>query len=59
MRYPREHKQAIRKRIIREASRRFRQQGADGFSIADLMHDLHLTHGGLLLALQRQEPAIC
>jgi TetR/AcrR family transcriptional repressor of nem operon len=46
MRYPREHKQAMRKRIIREAARRFRQQGADGFSIADLMHDLHLTHGG-------------
>ncbi|MDF2459476.1 MAG: transcriptional regulator, TetR family [Nitrospira sp.] len=46
MRYPREHKQAMRKRIIREAARRFRQHGADGFSIADLMHDLQLTHGG-------------
>jgi TetR/AcrR family transcriptional repressor of nem operon len=46
MRYPREHKQAVRKRIIREAARRFREQGADGFSIAELMHDLHLTHGG-------------
>jgi len=46
MRYPPEHKQATRKRIVREAARWFRQQGADGFSIADLMHDLKLTHGG-------------
>jgi len=46
MRYPLEHKQAMRKRIIHEAARRFREHGADGFSIADLMHDLRLTHGG-------------
>jgi len=46
MRYPQEHKQETRKRIVREASRRFRGQGAEGFSIGELMHDLKLTHGG-------------
>jgi TetR/AcrR family transcriptional repressor of nem operon len=46
MRYSQEHKPETRRRILYEASRRFRGQGAEGFSIADLMHDLKLTHGG-------------
>jgi TetR/AcrR family transcriptional regulator, transcriptional repressor for nem operon len=46
MRYSQEHKLDTRRRILDEASRRFRGQGSDGFSIADLMHDLKLTHGG-------------
>lgn len=46
MRYSQEHKLETRRRILSEASRRFRRQGAEGFSIVDLMHDLKLTHGG-------------
>lgn len=46
MRYSQEHKLETRRRIVSEASRRFRGQGSEGFSIADLMHDLKLTHGG-------------
>jgi TetR/AcrR family transcriptional repressor of nem operon len=46
MRYSQEHKLETRRRILSEASRRFRRQGSEGFSIADLMHDLKLTHGG-------------
>lgn len=46
MRYSQEHKLETRRRILSEASRRFRGQGSEGFSIADLMHDLKLTHGG-------------
>jgi len=46
MRYSQEHKLETRRRILYEASRRFRGQGSEGFSIADLMHDLKLTHGG-------------
>jgi TetR/AcrR family transcriptional regulator, transcriptional repressor for nem operon len=46
MRYSQEHKLKTRRRILYEASRRFRGQGSEGFSIADLMHDLKLTHGG-------------
>jgi TetR/AcrR family transcriptional repressor of nem operon len=46
MRYPAEHKQATRDRIVRAAARRFRTRGGDRAAIADLMRDLQLTHGG-------------
>src|SRR5262245_55262213 len=46
MRYPAEHTQRTRKRIVRAASRRFRSRGTEGSAIADLMRDLRLTHGG-------------
>jgi len=46
MRYPAEHKQETRKRIVRAAARRLRSRGSEGTGIADLMRDLHLTHGG-------------
>ena len=46
MRYPAQHKQRTRERIVRAASRRFRSRGTDGAGIADLMRDLRLTHGG-------------
>jgi TetR/AcrR family transcriptional repressor of nem operon len=46
MRYPAEHKQQTRERIVRAASRRFRSRGSEGAVIGDLMRDLRLTHGG-------------
>jgi TetR/AcrR family transcriptional repressor of nem operon len=46
MRYSADHKQHTRARIVRTASRRFRSRGTEGAAIADLMRDLHLTHGG-------------
>jgi TetR/AcrR family transcriptional repressor of nem operon len=46
MRYPADHKQQTRERIVRAAARRFRSGGSKGASIGDLMKDLHLTHGG-------------
>ena len=46
MRYPADHKQQTRERIVRAASRRFRSRGTEGAAIADLMRDLRLTHGG-------------
>ena len=46
MRYPAEHKQQTRERIVRAASRRFRARGSEGAVIGDLMRDLRLTHGG-------------
>ncbi len=45
MRYPAEHKEEIRERIVDTASRRFRRGGA-GVGIGQLMKALHLTHGG-------------
>jgi TetR/AcrR family transcriptional repressor of nem operon len=46
MRYPTDHKQQTRERILRAASRRFRSRGTEGAGIADLMRVLRLTHGG-------------
>ena len=46
MRYPAEHKQETRERIVEAASRRFRRAGA-GVGIGQLMKTLKMTHGGL------------
>jgi TetR/AcrR family transcriptional repressor of nem operon len=46
MRYPADHKQRTRERIVRVASRRFRSRGTEAAAIADLMRELRLTHGG-------------
>jgi TetR/AcrR family transcriptional repressor of nem operon len=46
MRYPREHKDRVRQRIVAAASRRFRSRGSENVAIADLMGELRLTHGG-------------
>src|SRR5712692_3442087 len=46
MRYSTEHKKETRERIVRAASRQFRQRGGKGVAIADLMSKLNLTHGG-------------
>jgi AcrR family transcriptional regulator len=45
MRYPAEHKEETRERIVEAASRRFRR-GGSGVGIAELMKALKLTHGG-------------
>ncbi len=46
MRYSDDHKAATRKRIIDEASRRFRRDGIDATGLQALMKTLGLTHGG-------------
>jgi len=45
MRYPAEHKEETRERIVQAASRRFRRAGA-GVGIGQLMKTLKMTHGG-------------
>jgi TetR/AcrR family transcriptional repressor of nem operon len=45
VRYPAEHKEEVRERIVDAASRRFRRAGA-GVGIGQLMKALKLTHGG-------------
>lgn len=46
MRYPAGHKQAVRARIIEEASHALRREGLAGVSIPALMKQVGLTHGG-------------
>ncbi len=46
MRYPEDHKAETHKRIVAEASRRFRADGIDATGLQPLMKALGLTHGG-------------
>jgi TetR/AcrR family transcriptional repressor of nem operon len=55
MRYPADHKQQTRARIVRAAARRFRSRGSEGAAIAGLMRDLHLTHGGFYRHFESKE----
>ena len=45
MRYSKAHKEATHARLVETAAQQFRAQGG-GLSIADLMDELQLTHGG-------------
>jgi TetR/AcrR family transcriptional repressor of nem operon len=46
MRYPREHKPAVRERIVHGAARLMRRDGPDGASVAAVMSEAGLSHGG-------------
>jgi TetR/AcrR family transcriptional repressor of nem operon len=46
MRYRPEHKAEVHQQIVKDASRRVRSEGLDGASVAAVMHDTGLTHGG-------------
>jgi TetR/AcrR family transcriptional repressor of nem operon len=46
LRYTADHKQETRRRIIACAARRFRDKGYGPASVADIMSDAGLTHGG-------------
>src|SRR5579862_3212514 len=46
MRYPPEHKIEIRRKIVKDASRRFRTEGLNGAAVGAVMSDTGLTHGG-------------
>jgi TetR/AcrR family transcriptional repressor of nem operon len=46
MRYTKDHKQTTHERLVQTAAQQFRARGSAGVSIAELMEDLQLTHGG-------------
>jgi TetR/AcrR family transcriptional repressor of nem operon len=46
MRYPPEHKQHTRERVLRSAARALRRAGPDKLAVADVMREAGLTHGG-------------
>ena len=46
MRYKPEHKAAIRRQIVTDASRRVRAEGITGAAVSAVMRDAGLTHGG-------------
>jgi TetR/AcrR family transcriptional regulator, transcriptional repressor for nem operon len=55
VRYPPDHKEQTRERIIGAASRSFRRSGGEGIGIAELMKDLQLTHGGFYRHFENKE----
>ncbi|MDQ8036474.1 MAG: TetR family transcriptional regulator, partial [Pedobacter sp.] len=46
MKVSREQMAENRERIVAVAARRFREHGFDGISVADVMSEAGLTHGG-------------
>ncbi|MBT9330634.1 TetR/AcrR family transcriptional regulator [Paracidobacterium acidisoli] len=46
MRYRPEHKDEVRQKIVKDASRRVRAEGLTGASVSAVMRDAGLTHGG-------------
>ncbi|MDX2015693.1 MAG: TetR/AcrR family transcriptional regulator [Myxococcaceae bacterium] len=58
MRYPEEHKDAVRSRIIEEASRALRKAGIDGVSIPALMKRAGLTHGGFYAHFENRDELV-
>jgi TetR/AcrR family transcriptional repressor of nem operon len=58
MRYSREHKQETHERIVRKASVRLREKGANGVGVADLMKEAGLTHGGFYAHFPSREALV-
>lgn len=58
MRYSKEHKQETHARIVRRASVKLREKGAHGISVADLMKDAGLTHGGFYAHFASREALV-
>jgi TetR/AcrR family transcriptional repressor of nem operon len=46
MRYKPEHKVEVRRKIVKDASRRVRREGLNGAAVGTVMRDTGLTHGG-------------
>jgi len=46
MRYSAKHKEQTRAKLLKKASKRFREEGLQTTGIAKLMRDMGLTHGG-------------
>ena len=55
MRYPAQHKQQTRDKIVKAAARQFLGRGSESAGIGDLMRDLRLTHGGFYRHFRSKE----
>jgi len=58
MRYSKDHKAETRERIVRNASVRLRERGAEGIGVADLMKEAGLTHGGFYAHFESKDALI-
>lgn len=55
MRYPEGHKEAVRERIVRVASKALRKEGPAGISIPSLMKKAGLTHGAFYVHFKKRD----
>jgi TetR/AcrR family transcriptional regulator, transcriptional repressor for nem operon len=58
MRYSKDHKQETHETIVKKASVRLREKGAHGISVADLMKEAGLTHGGFYAHFDSREALV-
>jgi TetR/AcrR family transcriptional regulator, transcriptional repressor for nem operon len=58
MRYPDDHKDGVRARIIQTASRALRREGLDAVSIPKLMKLAGLTHGGFYVHFRNRDELV-
>jgi len=58
MRYAREHKAAVREKIVATAAAAFRERGIDGIGVADVMRRAGLTHGGFYSHFDSKEALV-
>jgi TetR/AcrR family transcriptional repressor of nem operon len=58
MRYSDSHKEETRKRILSVASRQVRARGPDGVSVAEVMAEAGLTHGGFYAHFKSKDALI-
>lgn len=58
MRYPPGHKEAMRERIVRAASRALRADGFAGVAIPALMKKVGLTHGGFYVHFENRDELV-
>jgi TetR/AcrR family transcriptional repressor of nem operon len=58
MRYPADHKERTRQRVLHTASGRFRADGIDAVGVARLMQDAGLTHGGFYVHFRSKEQLV-
>lgn len=58
MRYPPEHKEETRRKIVKSASAAFRKHGINGIGVAQLMKAAKLTHGGFYAHFESKDALV-
>jgi TetR/AcrR family transcriptional repressor of nem operon len=58
MRYKQDHKDETRKRVVSAAARAVRAHGPDGVSVAEIMAEVGLTHGGFYAHFRSKEALV-
>ena len=58
MRYSEDHKEKTRAKVVRAAARAIRQRGPEGISVAEIMSEVGLTHGGFYAHFPSKEALV-